>query len=86
VRIVVDRIEGDIAVVELEGERTIQLPVEMLPGDTREGSVLTVQLGSGARTTEVVFRIDEEGEAALRAEVEALRESIPQGPEGDLSL
>jgi hypothetical protein len=44
-RIVVDRIEGDIAVVELAGT-TVDVPVALLPAGAGEGSVLTFSLAA----------------------------------------
>lgn len=38
--IVVDRIEGDVAVLEIAGAR-VDVPVSVLPEGTREGDVLT---------------------------------------------
>jgi len=42
-RIVVDRIEGTVAVVQV-GDETIHLPVSVLPQGSGEGSVLTLTL------------------------------------------
>lgn len=42
-RIVVDRIEGAVAVVQV-GDETIHLPVSVLPEGAGEGSVLTLSL------------------------------------------
>lgn len=39
----VDRIEGQLAVLELDS-RTVELPLELLPPGTREGSVLKLVL------------------------------------------
>jgi hypothetical protein len=41
-RVIVDRIEGGIAVLELGVGRTFNAPLCMLPTGTREGSVLTL--------------------------------------------
>lgn len=38
-RIVVDRIEGDVAVLEVDGQR-VDWPADALPEGAREGSVL----------------------------------------------
>lgn len=42
-RIVVDRIEGDVAVLEVGGT-TVDVPVAALPEGAREGSVLALTL------------------------------------------
>lgn len=44
-RIVVDRIEGDVAVVEVAGH-TLDVPVALLPEGAGEGSVLTLVLAA----------------------------------------
>ena len=46
-RIVVDRIEGDLAVVEIAGQ-IIDLPVGILPDGAREGSVLQLTIANGS--------------------------------------
>lgn len=56
-RIVVDRIEGDIAVLDIEGTQ-VDLPAASLPEGAAEGSVLALVL-------------DPDGEAAARAAGEA---------------
>ena len=45
--IVIDRIEGDRAVLEVDGE-LIDFPVGALPPGSREGGVLLIQPGSAA--------------------------------------
>ncbi|TNE85930.1 MAG: DUF3006 domain-containing protein [Deltaproteobacteria bacterium] len=42
-RAVVDRIEGEFAILEIEGI-TIDFPVSLLPADTREGHVFSLSL------------------------------------------
>ena len=42
-RVVVDRIEGDLAVVEING-MTVDWPVSLLPADTKEGQVFLLRL------------------------------------------
>lgn len=52
-RAVVDRIEGETAVVLVgEGESTIHLPVSELPPGAREGSVLKLWLTVDRQATE----------------------------------
>jgi len=85
-RAIIDRIEDGVAVVELDDNQWIHLPAHLLPADAREGSVLALEVGSGPTATHLAFRIDEEGAAARRVEIETLRNSIPRGPDGDLSL
>lgn len=44
-RIVIDRIEGDIAVL-MVGDASVDIPVALLPEGAGEGSVLTLALAS----------------------------------------
>jgi type II secretory ATPase GspE/PulE/Tfp pilus assembly ATPase PilB-like protein len=46
--IIIDRIEGDLAVLEIEGD-TYHLPVSALPEGAGEGAVLRLQLDPQAR-------------------------------------
>lgn len=41
---IVDRLEGDVAVVE-EGDLFVRLPLSILPADVREGDVLAKENG-----------------------------------------
>ncbi len=41
---IIDRIEGDVAVVELSAGKTVSLPLSSLPEGTKEGSVLRLTL------------------------------------------
>ncbi len=41
---IVDRIEGKIAVLEVEGKTWIELPKQFLPRGTKEGSVLKISI------------------------------------------
>ena len=40
----IDRIEGDVAVVELSAGKTVNLPLSALPQGVKEGSVLRLTL------------------------------------------
>lgn len=46
---IVDRIEGDIAVLEINGSRYLNAPLSELPEGTRQGDVLEGQPGSWRR-------------------------------------
>lgn len=68
---VVDRIEGDRAVLEVGDER-IEVPVSVLPEGAGEGSVLS-------------FALDTTSEAAIRAEAEARLERLKaSSPDDDV--
>lgn len=70
-RIVVDRIEGPLAIVEIAGA-LIPVPVLLLPPDAREGSVLAFVIAEAPSEAKIL----EDGMARLRRL--ALR-----GPPGD---
>ena len=69
--IVVDRIEGDYAVVELGGRR-VDVPLAELPAGVREGDQLTFQVLAAAPDAASLE------EAAAR--LERLKARTPQGP------
>lgn len=66
-KIVVDRIEGDTAVLELGGQR-VDVPLAQLPADVKEGDELAFILRGPGDTKEAEARL-----ARLRART-------PQGP------
>ncbi len=68
---VVDRIEGELAVIAA-GSASFTLPVALLPAGTREGDVLVLSRDEAATTA----RTDD---AAAR--LERLRKRTPQGPD-----
>ncbi|HEY8435818.1 MAG TPA: DUF3006 domain-containing protein [Haloplasmataceae bacterium] len=49
--LIVDRFEGDWAVIEY-GKETFDFPKELLPPDTQAGDVLTIQIAVDKETTE----------------------------------
>lgn len=70
-RIVVDRIEGPLAIVEIAGA-LVPVPRALLPSEAHEGSVLTFVIAEAPSEAKIL----EEGHARLRRL--ALR-----GPPGD---
>lgn len=47
----VDRIEGDIAVIEIAIGKTVNLPLAALPEGTKEGTVLRLSIDREAEAT-----------------------------------
>ena len=47
----VDRIEGDVAVIEIAVGKTVNLPLASLPEGTKEGSVLRLSIDREAEAT-----------------------------------
>jgi hypothetical protein len=42
--LIIDRFEGEIAIIELEKGKFVQIPRIILPSEAREGDVITVQI------------------------------------------
>jgi hypothetical protein len=83
--LIVERIEEGIAV--LEGEAgSVEVPAAWLPRGAREGSMLLAELNRDDDASRLVLTLDREGQAAREAEIRRLRESIPEGPGGDVTL
>lgn len=43
-KVIIDRIEGNWAVVELENKTVCNMPIELLPKGAKEGSVLKIEV------------------------------------------
>lgn len=87
-RLVVDRFEGNLAVVEVDGDRFLDLPRWLLPPGTREDDVvaLTVRIGPDGSLT-CTARVDPAATAAAREEAERLVQRLKQkDPGGDQVL
>ena len=60
----IDRFEGDWAVVELEGREFVDISIDLLPPDAKEGSVILIDgdgkvIASAKETDEQRERINE---------------------------
>lgn len=77
-RATVDRLEGEVAVLLVEGQQ-VTCPREELPAEAREGDVVDLEAG----------RVDVEATEALRRQVREARERAMAGkaaPPGDFEL
>ena len=87
-RYTIDRFEGDDWVV-LEDDRaqTFRIPRHWVPAGAREGDLLNA---SGERGDPAVqslrFELDPAAREHRRAEADRLRDQLPRGPKGDISL
>lgn len=61
---IIDRFEGDLVIIEFEGE-TYQLPKKIFPQDIKEGDVLTIQ-----------FKIDKEMKTARISQIKKLEDEL----------
>lgn len=77
---VVDQLEGEWAVLETPERERLEVARDALPEDAKEGSLLVRHEDGG----EVSYTVDHEAGARRLEEMEALRASLPQAPEGDL--
>lgn len=44
--IIIDRIEKNIAAAELENGKIVQIPIELLPAGTKEGTCLSITINT----------------------------------------
>ena len=61
-RIIIDRIEGDFAIVELPSGQMIDCPRAMLPDNAKEGSILNITVDEEAtndKLQKVIERMNE---------------------------
>ncbi|MCX6357746.1 MAG: DUF3006 domain-containing protein [Candidatus Aureabacteria bacterium] len=65
VRVIVDRIEEDLAVLEVAGEAIVEWPVAHLPPGIRDGTVM-----------DVTFAVNPDAERAQRARVASLQKEL----------
>lgn len=60
-RIIVDRFEGNIAVIELENGQMIDCPKALLPANAKEGSIINITVdenATNAKLKEVTERMN----------------------------
>lgn len=51
-KMIIDRFEGDFAVVELPNKKMINVPRHLVPGDAKEGTVLIIEFKMDVDGTE----------------------------------
>ncbi len=87
-QLIIDRFDGELAVVEVDGTQFIELPRWLLPAEAREDDVLTLTrraAADGAITHEI--RIDAGATARARAEARELVDRLRRKDSGgDLVL
>lgn len=87
-RYTIDRFEGTAwAVLEDEDAKTFLVPRRWLPMQAREGDVV-IEAGQApeADTMSLRLELDPSGRDERLAKAKRLREQLPSGPKGDISL
>ena len=61
-RVIVDRFEGELAVVELPDRTMLNMPRSLLPGETKEGDVIDINVNEAAtqKRRETISKLIEE--------------------------
>ena len=86
-QLIVDRVEGDVVVVEQEGGGTLDLPRWLLPPGVREGDVILARAGEAEGKWRVEMEVDAEETARRRAAVkETVARLAARDPGGDITL
>ena len=82
--LVVDRFEGDLAVVVVDGLRVVDLPRWLLPSGVREGDWVRISVFSGNETDrrELRFQVDIAATRARQEEARTLLKRLQRSPEG----
>ena len=84
---ILDRFEGDHAVLERALHEMLDLPRTLLPAGAREGDALRVTIQADVGTSRVILVRDEKETAARAAEVRQLQDSLrARDPGGDIKL
>jgi DUF3006 family protein len=84
---VIDKIEDGWAELEDENGKVFGVPAHWLPSGAREGDVLklaTEESSSDERTLR--FTLDPAGRQEQQTKARDLRDKLPRGPKGDISL
>ena len=86
-RLIVDRIEGEIVVVEVEGGGTLDLPRWLLPPGVVEGDVVLARAAEADGGWRVEMEVDAEETARRRAAMkETVKRLAARDPGGDIML
>lgn len=87
-RWIVDRFEGEVAVVEVDGDRIVDVPRWLLPTEAGEGDVIVVRVDAdddGRKLAEL--RVDREATERAREEARRLVDELRRrDPGGDIQL
>jgi hypothetical protein len=85
----IDRFDGqDWAVLEDDAARTFRVPRAWIPAEARERDVIRIETESQGSPPATGLRIAVDADATARrlSQVDQLRQQLPRGPKGDVSL
>lgn len=87
-RYTIDRFEGiDWAVLEDDHAQTFRVPRSWLPSGAREGDVVNAsEQRSANQINSVRFELDPAARDERLTDARRLRDQLPRGPKGDVSL
>ena len=86
-RFTIDRLEGrQWAVLEDEQGRTFRVPGNWIPEQAREGDVLDAAEDRTSTDVVIRFELNHEARQQRLADANRLRNQLPRGPKGDVSL
>jgi hypothetical protein len=83
---IIDRIEDGFATLEGPDGAFLALPEPWLPEGAREGDVLEIATRRAAGESTLTLSLDEEARGKRAEELRRLRDTLPRGPGGDISL
>ena len=83
----IDRFEdNDLVVLESAEGISFSLPRSFLPLDLHEGDVLHVDIMHSEQGSSLSIYVSQEETKVRKAQLDALRSGLAQGPEGDIAL
>jgi hypothetical protein len=83
----IDRFEGDWAVLEDDDTITFNIPRRWLPSEARQGDIVKlVQEERGPQVQLLRLELDPSAKADRLERALRLRNEIPHGPKGDISM
>lgn len=86
-RYILERFEdNDLAVLERVDGELFQIPRSWLPGEAREGYVLTLDVEASTDVAGLTFTLDRVATQDLREKISLLRQGLAKGPDGNLEL
>jgi hypothetical protein len=83
---IIDRIEDGFATLEGPDGASLALPERWLPAGAREGDVLQIATRRAGRESTLTLSLDEDARQKRAEELRGLRDTLPRGPGGDISL